>query len=974
MLYKIKKYWLGLSLIGQNMTEYLVVFVGIVVTLVAVAGPTGIFTQRIEESLNTAVVGTKCLALAVCYDPNGCEDQEVCGNGCCEEHETMTSCPIDCDRCVNNQHCSDNIACNGLETCNPATGLCISGGINTCQSCGTVPAGECRLFYLVGTPAFGQSCSTAVEKCCNGDTGQFVGPASHPAMGCQPASGAPCLQAGLQHEQVGFVFENDAPPCDRPCSDYGAQRECYNGTVVYVGTTTPDPLTRYQNCTFSPCDGCLHPDPKYNCQGCTPRWLANLESGVFYPVEKEECWDLCSSNAVVRTCTEGSLSGASISPLPIYEDCEDTPPSSCDDELECTADGCDHGSTLNFGCTNIPDDAVCNTAPHGDGKSCTGVLDRNTLSSPRLNHAANGEDYCNPGNPSNFATGCRFDWQDDWCTDPYACTDNLCNPGHYRSDPTTGCWFQPDNDYCDTNINCSTDLCSPGYPGAWADGCVHIAVDHRCRGYRECADRVCDLSVCLGPPVVVPPPPEALPPPLPPPCDACVYTPNNANCDPTTPECGASPTCDGPTVRFPPFMCLYTPDDSLCTAGLECGIGTCEPDLSCTYTPDPANCPDDGIACTNEVCNTSFMCASVPDDTLCDDGVSCTSNHCDTWYDCVNTPDNTLCDDGVVCTDDFCTPGDPSGDCTYVPNDALCPDDGIFCNGQGICDPVNDCTAILPDCDDNVGCTVDSCNTSTDACESIEDDTFCDDSNHCTTDTCDPANGHPATGCLYGTVPNCCNNDSVCDAGEGCDGCPGDCGCDPALEFCDTNQSPAQCEPVCEIYNDEGDCCSAGCVWRDARGPLSPLPECYVTQGCTNIPANIGSTCNAGWDGCICKAGPAECWTTGCSGYSGRGNCCADYTCQWHGGVTPPPDCHPVSGFCVPYQNIAAINCRADPTRYVGACSSGAYECLFGDPACFPDCPPAGTLCSLYNFFHPYCSECCYRYTPTGSGGTGTCD
>ena len=87
------------------MTEYLVVFVGVVVTLVAVAGPTGIFTRKIEESLDTAVKGTKCLALQVCYDPDGCPS--FCGNDCCEAGESISSCPVDCGFCESDLECEE---------------------------------------------------------------------------------------------------------------------------------------------------------------------------------------------------------------------------------------------------------------------------------------------------------------------------------------------------------------------------------------------------------------------------------------------------------------------------------------------------------------------------------------------------------------------------------------------------------------------------------------------------------------------------------------------------------------------------------------------------------------------------------------------------------------------------------------------------------------------------------------------------
>jgi hypothetical protein len=64
------------------------------------------------------------------------------------------------------------------------------------------------------------------------------------------------------------------------------------------------------------------------------------------------------------------------------------------------------------------------------------------------------------------------------------------------------------------------------------------------------------------------------------------------------------------------------------------------------------------------------------------------------------------CDDGVDCTDDC---DELADECTNTPNDSLCTDDGTFCNGAEMCDPVAGC--ISPgdpcppgdDCDEPAG-------------------------------------------------------------------------------------------------------------------------------------------------------------------------------------------------------------------------------------------------------------------------------
>lgn len=69
------------------------------------------------------------------------------------------------------------------------------------------------------------------------------------------------------------------------------------------------------------------------------------------------------------------------------------------------------------------------------------------------------------------------------------------------------------------------------------------------------------------------------------------------------------------------------------------------------------------------------------------------------------------CDDGVACTDDACN---AQGRCISTPNDALCADDGVFCNGAEVCQAVVGCVnsgnpcAVPAACDDvdgDCGCS-----------------------------------------------------------------------------------------------------------------------------------------------------------------------------------------------------------------------------------------------------------------------------
>src|SRR5207302_649002 len=60
------------------------------------------------------------------------------------------------------------------------------------------------------------------------------------------------------------------------------------------------------------------------------------------------------------------------------------------------------------------------------------------------------------------------------------------------------------------------------------------------------------------------------------------------------------------------------------------------------------------------------------------------------------------CNDSISCTRDRC---DHSlGRCVFEPDDTRC-DDGVFCNGDEICDPSTGCVRSSRACDDGIACT-----------------------------------------------------------------------------------------------------------------------------------------------------------------------------------------------------------------------------------------------------------------------------
>jgi hypothetical protein len=181
---------------------------------------------------------------------------------------------------------------------------------------------------------------------------------------------------------------------------------------------------------------------------------------------------------------------------------------------------------------------------------------------------------------------------------------------------------------------------------------------------------------------------------------------------------------DGVAYRHLPF-------DAACGVGQMCsataGCVTREP--AC-----PASC-DDGVACTADAC-VDGACRHATNDDACPDGATCRALEADGVSGCY-TPPPVACDDGcddsVACTVDVC-----SGDvCRFIPDATACPS-GQHCAASGC---VNDAPVTCEGgCDDHVACTVDSCDGS--VCRHAMNDSACPSGQHCA-----------ASGCVNDTTP-----------------------------------------------------------------------------------------------------------------------------------------------------------------------------------------------------------------------------
>lgn len=279
-------------------------------------------------------------------------------------------------------------------------------------------------------------------------------------------------------------------------------------------------------------------------------------------------------------------------------------------------------------------------------------------------------------------------------------------------------------------------------------------------------------------------------------------------------------------------------------------------------TGQPVVCPDDGNPCTDDLClpgtpGADFLgCNNVPttQDPTCDDRNPCTENDACSGGVCVGT--QVDCDDGIACTNDTCDTD--SGECEFKPDNTLCDDDRNPCT-EDVCDPENEnadffgCITLPPredlSCDDDDACTTNDMCTDGDCAGKLIN---CDDGKRCTEDSC-----KPKTGCVHTAI-----------SGPGCEPVPRDCTFDAecndniecTIDRCDTATGK------CNHDTETGVFCLVAAIGDPCRtstcDPTNPDADFF---GC--VPSPTGTACDDGNlctvdDGCVfgnCTGLPKDC-------------------------------------------------------------------------------------------------------------------
>jgi hypothetical protein len=438
--------------------------------------------------------------------------------------------------------------------------------------------------------------------------------------------------------------------------------------------------------------------------------------------------------------------------------------SGCDDGNPCTIDTC---SKLAKQCQHAP--APLTTACEADGSACT------------VDHCSQGACVAGPGK---------------LCADQNPCTSDTCSPisGECSFAPQTGAACEDGNactvgdtcqgvaclagtmKSCDDANTCTIDSCNPATGQCAFDP---VGDGTSCTDGNKCTTGdSCNVGKCKGKPLQ---------------CqdgNAC-----------TDDFCDGASGCQHPSLDGAPC------DDGLtCTQGELCQAGACK-------APAAQSC-DDGNPCTIDGCAQGAGCTHTPSGAGCSDGTACTVGDSCATGSCVGKP--VACDDGNPCTTDSC---DAKQGCQHVDNAAQC-NDGNPCTLGDLCAGGSCVAGQGLGCDDNIACTLDTCDPKTGGCQHAPQAGGCDDGNACTFDSCG------VQGCVHQTIPNCCGG-KQCASGEICIAYP-----DTLAAFCAKpcntgNDCPGSCcymtfkTKHCLTPTFQAECCSTSEYWATETDPYA---------------------------------------------------------------------------------------------------------------------------------------------------------
>ncbi len=766
--------------------------------------------------------GAFCDGAEVCNTVSDCQpgtppvvnDGVSCTVDFCDETNDQVVHQPNPASCDNGQFCDGTEVCDLVNDCQPGTPPVVDDGVGcTADSCDEV--GDVVVH-------------TAVDAAC--ENGQFCdGDATcHPILDCQPGTppglddGVACTDDTCDEINDVVIHTANNGLCNNGTFCDGAEicdaiNDCQAGT--------PPTIDDGVACTADSCDEVgdvvLHLPNHASCddaQFCNGTEICDLvndcQAGA-PPVVDDSVGctnDFCDEtndqvvHLPVDSLCDNTLFCDGVETCNVVLDCQAGVPPVVNDGVTCTTDSCDE---VNDVVVNAPVDSACDNGQFCDGtETCDPLLDCQggtppvvndgvgctadscdevndvVLNTPDDGFCANGI-FCDGVETCDVVNDCQAGTP-PVVNDGVGCTDDTCDE---TNDVVVN---QPNDTLCDNGLFCdgtetcdAINDCQVGTPPVPDDGigCTDDSCD-------EQNDVVVNLPVDLN-------------------CDNGQFCDGAEICDPAL-DCqpGVPPAEDG--VGCTNDSCdelndvvVNQVDDSNCIDAVACSIDVCDPVLDCQHIADQTQCADSGNLCGGGlICNPEFGCEAGP---------------------AVN------CDDGVVCTVDLCDP--LTGACSFVPNQEVC-NNGLFCDGIEICDLFNDCETGIPfDCSDGVVCTFDSCDPLLDTCRSVAVDSACDDGLFCNgEEVCDAE-----LDCGPGEFLACADNvdctDDICDeVNRTCTHAANDANCDNGF-FCDG----------VEVCNEVVDCQPGFAI--DCTGSTNGCQSGFcndITDSCDTQPDDLG--------------------------------------------------------------------------------------------------------------------------------------
>ncbi len=321
--------------------------------------------------------------------------------------------------------CDDGNACNGVESCDIATGICSPGAATNCDD---------------GDPCTLDSCH--VDRGCEHGPTCGDGNLCNGIETCDPVSGA-CGPGGPLNCDDGNACTDDSCDPVEGCVHQNNLDTCDDG----------DPCTLSDTCSLGECGGtpklCSNNDACDGFELCDPTTGDCLDGTPLECDDSNVCTDDSCNPLIGCVAVNNGASCDDASICTTNDHCvagQCTGESTCDDGDVCNGDEvCDPGSGACSPGTNI----VCD-----DGNTCT-------------------DDSCDP------TAGCRTVNNSGSCDDASACTvgDQCVNgaclgaaapcdnadacDGVEICDPSSGSCTPGTAPNCDDGLTCTTDSCDP---------------------------------------------------------------------------------------------------------------------------------------------------------------------------------------------------------------------------------------------------------------------------------------------------------------------------------------------------------------------------------------------------------------------------------------------------------------------------------------------------------------------------------